>query len=86
MNIKLTIEIDENAVRTLEKRASERGVSIGELVAELAGDARVADPNEIAELNRRWATVEAGAPVVAHEKVVRWLADWGSDFRPWPGQ
>ena len=40
-----------------------------------------------AELGRRWAAVEAGAPTVAHDKVVRWLETWGTpSFRPWPEQ
>jgi hypothetical protein len=86
MNIKLTVEMDEEAARELEKRAAERGLSVGELIAELAGG-RVADTTEIAELDRRWAAVEAGAPVISHDKVVRWLSDWASpSFRPWPGQ
>lgn len=87
MNVKLTIELDEDAARALQRRAVERGVSVGELVAELAGDVRSADFEEIAELDRRWAAAEAGGPLVAHEKVVRWLSDWGTPtFRPWPGQ
>lgn len=86
MNVKLTVEIDEEAARELERRAAERGVSIGEMIAELAGG-RLADKSEIAELDRRWAAVEAGAPMISHDKVVRWLADWGTpSFRPWPGQ
>jgi predicted transcriptional regulator len=86
MNVKLTVEMDEEAARTLEKRAAERGVSVGELIAELAS-ARIANADEIAELERRWAAVEAGAPVTAHDKVIRWLTDWGTpSFRPWPGQ
>ena len=87
MNIKLTIEIDEKTAQALKARAAELGVSVGELIAELAGGARPADADEIAELDRRWAAVEAGAPTVAHDKVVRWLETWGTPlFRPWPEQ
>jgi predicted transcriptional regulator len=39
---------------------------------------------DIAELDRQWAEIEAGAPTVPHEKVARWLETWGTkDFRPW---
>lgn len=86
MNVKLTVEMDEEPARELEKRAAERGLSVGDLIVELASS-RIAGTEEIAELDRRWAAVEGGAPVVAHDRVVRWLADWGTpSFRPWPGQ
>ena len=43
--------------------------------------------DQIAELDRRWATIEAGEATVAHEKVVRWLKTWGTPaFRPWHDQ
>jgi predicted transcriptional regulator len=43
------------------------------------------DPDEIAELDRQWAEIEAGAvPTVPHEKVARWLETWGTaEFKPW---
>jgi len=87
MNIKLTVEMDEKAARALEKRAAERGLSVGELIAELAGDARTSNGEEVAELDRRWAAIERGEATVAHDKVVRWLENWGTpSFRPWPEQ
>lgn len=42
------------------------------------------DRDEIAELDRRWAAIEAGEPTVPHDEVVRWLETWGTPaFRPW---
>jgi predicted transcriptional regulator len=42
------------------------------------------DLDEIAELDRRWAAVEAGEPTVPHDEVVQWLKTWGTPaFRPW---
>jgi predicted transcriptional regulator len=40
----------------------------------------------VAELDREWAEIEAGAPTVPHEKVARWLETWGTAaFMPWHG-
>jgi predicted transcriptional regulator len=45
------------------------------------------DPNELAELDRRWAAIEAGEATVPHDEVVRWLQTWGTPaFRPWHSQ
>jgi hypothetical protein len=42
------------------------------------------DPDNIAELERRWAAVEQGEPTIPHEEVGRWLATFGtSAFKPW---
>jgi hypothetical protein len=76
-----TIEVDAATAKVLETRAAERGVSVAELVADLAAsDAharpeeretlRPADEGELAELDRRWAAVQAGASTVSHEEVV----------------
>jgi predicted transcriptional regulator len=88
MNIKFrTIEVDAATADTLAARAAERGVSVGEVVAELVAfvDAQpAADSREIAELDRQWAAIEAGEPTVPHEQVVRWLETWGTPaFKPW---
>jgi len=59
---------------------------LGEL-ATLDNDPLVVDSNEIAELDRRWNKVEAGAPTIRHGRVVRWLRTWGKvGFRPWRAQ
>ena len=82
-----TIEVDEATATALTARAADRGVSVPELVAELAVlDAAplAVDSEQIAELDRRWAKIEAGEPTVPHERVVRWLETWGSPaFEPW---
>ena len=82
------IEIDEATAETLERRAAECGVSVAELVADLAAsDAAAAGTGyseNLAELDRRWAAVQSGEATVPDEAVVRWLETWGTpDFRPW---
>ena len=43
-----------------------------------------ADAGDLAELDRQWAEIEAGAPTVPHDRVARWLETWGTaDFKPW---
>jgi hypothetical protein len=85
-----TIEIDEVTAALLEARAAARGVSVGEVVAELVAfddGAISAEPDEIAELDRRWATIQAGSPTVPHSEVARWLETWGTPaFKPWHEQ
>jgi predicted transcriptional regulator len=88
MNIKArTIEVDPATAEVLEARAGERGISIGDLVAELVAmaDAQTpADDEETAELDRRWAAIEAGEATVPHSEVARWLETWGTPaFKPW---
>ena len=82
-----TIEIDEATATALEIRAADRGLSVSELVAELAvrdSAPPAADHDQIAELDRRWAKIEAGEPTVTNERVVRWLEAWGTPaFEPW---
>src|SRR3954447_11525937 len=93
-----TIEVDEATADVLEARAAERGVSVAELLAGLAASdaaawsvaeearrmARRGAPEDLAELDRRWAAVQAGKPTVPHEEAVRWLKTWGTPaFRPW---
>jgi predicted transcriptional regulator len=81
-----TIEIDEATAAALKARASERGVTVAEFLADIAVESGpvTIDPEEIAELDRRWAAIEAGEPTVPHDEVVRWLETWGTPaFRPW---
>src|SRR6266576_3289487 len=82
-----TIEIDNDTAMVLKQRAAERGLSVPELVAELAtleaGPAD-ADVGDIAELDRRWKAFEAQDSVAANDDVVRWLQTWGTPaFRNW---
>ncbi len=77
-----SIEVYSETANALNERASERGVSIAELVAELVPLA--VDDATIAELNRRWAAVERGGATVPHADVERWLQTWGtSGFKAW---
>lgn len=79
-----TIEIDAETAETLELRAAARGVSVGQMVADLVALHGPADTRELAELDCRWAAVESGETTVPHEDVARWLETWGTPaFRPW---
>lgn len=90
MSTNVKIEVDEQTADVLQARAAELGVTVSELVAELAtldSESLVVDSKEIAELDRRWQKVETGAPTIPHERVVRWLRTWGTPgFRPWRDQ
>jgi predicted transcriptional regulator len=85
MNVK--IEVDETTASTLAARAAERGLTVPQLVAEMAAEqgAPVSLPSdELAELDRQWAAIKAGERTVPHDQVVRWLETWGTPaFRPW---
>jgi hypothetical protein len=76
-----TIEVDAETAIALARQAAERGITISELVAELA---LVAEADDLSELERRWEAVQSGAEkTIPHEEVVEWLRTWGtSDFRP----
>ncbi|MEJ2376483.1 MAG: hypothetical protein P8Y71_14055 [Pseudolabrys sp.] len=77
-----SIEVDSDTASALKTRAAERGISVSALVAELVPFA--IDDAAVAELDRRWAAIEAGQPTVPHEEVERWLRTWGTpEFRPW---
>lgn len=83
----LTIEVDETTAAILEARAAAGGVSVSQFVAELAGSAAEVDSSAVAELERRWKTVEAGGDTVPQNDVVRWLHTWGKPtFRRWHEQ
>ena len=90
MGTSVKIEVDEQTADVLHTRAAELGATVSELVAELATlktEPIAVEPDETAELDRRWKKVEAGEPTVPHERVVRWLRTWGTPrFQPWPGQ
>jgi predicted transcriptional regulator len=82
-----TIEIDQATADALKARAAERGVSVARLVAELVSHDNVplaAESEDVAELDRRWAKVQAGEATAPHDQVVRWLESWGTPaYRPW---
>jgi len=82
-----TIEVDESTAKTLQARAAEKGVSVAQLIAELAkveGEPVTLDAETIPELERRWERAEAAGRTVSNEEVVGWLKTWGtSGFKPW---
>lgn len=89
MSPNVTIEVDQRTAETLQTRAAELGVTVPQLVAELAtldADPRNAAAVEVAELDRRVADAP-DASLVPHDQVVQWLRTWGTpQFRPWPDQ
>lgn len=90
MSTNVRIEVDEQTADVLQTRARELGVTVSELVAELAtleSEPIAVEAAEIAELDRRWKKIEAGEKTVPHEGVVRWLRTWGTtQFQPWQRQ
>jgi predicted transcriptional regulator len=81
-----TIEVDQATAEVLRVRAAERGVTVAQFLADIAMESGpvTVDSEEIAELDRRWAAIEAGEATVPHDEVVRWLETWGTPaFRPW---
>ena len=82
-----TIEVDESTAKTLQARAAEKGVSVAQLIAELAkveDEPVVLDAETIAELDHRWKRAEAAGRTVSNEEVVGWLKTWGTPgFKPW---
>lgn len=90
MSTNVQIEVDEQTADVLQTRAAELGVTVSELVAELAtleSEPIAVEADDVAELDRRWKKLEAGGRTVPHDRVVRWLRTWGTPrFQPWPGQ
>ena len=82
------IEVDERTADRLRARAAELGLTVPELVAELAAfdaDAASVPSEDVAELDRRWKKIEQGDRSVPQEQVVKWLRTWGTPgYRPWP--
>ena len=80
------IEIDESTANALETLAAEQGVTVPDLVADLAraaSEPATLPAEEIAELDRRWRDAESGG-TAPHERVAQWLETWGTpSFRPW---
>jgi predicted transcriptional regulator len=81
------IEVDETTATLLHERATERGLSVAELVAGLAAltEAPVElSPEELAELDRQMAAIDSGEEATfPHEDVARWLETWGTpDYKP----
>jgi len=67
MSTNIKIEVDERTADVLQARAAELGVTVSELIAELAtldSEPIAVESEEIAELDRRWKKIEAGQPTV----------------------
>ena len=81
------IEVDERTADRLRARAAELGLTVSDLVAELAAfdaDAASIAPEDVAELDRRWKKIEQGERSVPQAQVVKWLRTWGAPgYRPW---
>lgn len=79
MSPDVRIEIGKDTADVLRVRAAELGGTVPQLIAELAtldSQARDADADEVAELDRRHAraTVDSRVP---HDCVVQWLRHLG---------
>ncbi len=90
MSVNTKIEVDEQTAGVRQTRAAELGVTVSELVAELAtleSEPIAVEADAIDELDRRWRKIEAGGRTVPQGRAVRWLRTWGTPrFEPWPRQ
>ena len=89
MSTNVSIEVDKHTADVLQIRAAELGVTVPQLIAELAtldSAPREAEADEFAELDRRYARATEGSRV-PHRRVVQWLRTWGAPgFKQWSGQ
>lgn len=84
MNTMRKIEVDEGTASALERQAADRGVSVADLVAELAAEPIPLSENELAELDRLAFEADRPGGTVPHRDVARWLETWGTpDYKPW---
>ena len=92
MNTKVKIEIDAQTADLLEARASARGMSVADLLADLAGDdnrcrpiwKRCArgdgpwSPDILAEDARRLAEFHRTREALPWDEVKAWMQSWGT--------
>jgi hypothetical protein len=93
MNAKVKIEVDPHTAELLEARAAARGISVADLVADLAGDgnplpavleAQRANgegpwaPDVLAEDARRLAAFNRTREGTPWDEVKAWMQSWGS--------
>jgi hypothetical protein len=95
MNVRVrTIEVDEATAETLEARAAARGITVAELVADLAAlDAQVWpaeleamraagegpwSPEALAEDERAFEEFERTGEAIPWEETRAWLESWGT--------
>jgi predicted transcriptional regulator len=86
----MKIDLPASLADRVKAAAAESGESVEALVGRALeawlGD-ETEDTRSLAELERRWAAVQAGEKTVPNDAVVRWLETWGSpSFRPWRDQ
>ena len=68
-----TIEVDEATAATLRGRADAQGLSVAELIAGMTAISEtpvMVSSADLADLDRQWASVEAGEATVLHEPLV----------------
>ena len=93
MNAKVKIEVDAHTADLLTARASARGMSIGDLVADLAGDTNLLPPKLeamrlagdgpwapeiLAEDQRRLAEFHRTGEGIPWDDVKAWMLSWGT--------
>jgi hypothetical protein len=91
MSAKVKIEVDEHTADLLKARASARGMSVGDLIADLAGDllppglAAMREAGEgpwsleaLAEDRRRLAEFERTREGIPWDEVKAWMMSWGA--------
>ncbi len=93
MNAKVKIEIDAQTADLLEARASARGMSVSDLLADLAGDSDVLPPaleamrmagngpwapKILAEDRRRLAEFHRTGEGIPWDEVKAWMQSWGT--------
>ena len=94
MNVKLrTIEVDERTADVLEARASARGMSVAELIADLAWATETLPPDlqemcdkgegpwspeALAEDARRFEEFQRTREAVPWDEVKAWMQSWGT--------
>ena len=93
MNAKVKIEIDAQTADLLKARASARGMSIGDFIADLASDENLLppalealrragevpwSPEVLAEDRRRLAEFQRTREGVPWDEVKAWMVSWGT--------
>lgn len=74
----LTVRLDRKLSNKLEKRARQAKRSKSALVSHAIESLFEIEQMEIALTKHALARSNAGAPMIAHEDVIRWLESWGT--------
>ena len=93
MNTRVKIEVDSQTADLLEARAAARGISVADLLTDLAGDENLLPtalevmraqaqgpwaPEILAEDTRRLAAFQSAREAMAWDDVKAWMQSWGS--------